>query len=178
MGTLTNRITLRDSRPDDWADLATLYPQAFPEEDLLPLVQALLAQVPDVLSLVGILDARVVGHGLFTPCGVIGHSGEAALLGPLAVAPAYQQQGVGTALVQTGLQRLAAGGVREVFVLGDPAYYQRFGFRPETAVAPPYPLPADWTGAWQSLPLNDAAPFGPGSLALPAPWLQPGLWAP
>jgi putative acetyltransferase len=178
MGTLTSRITLRDSRPDDWADLATLYPQAFPEEDLLPLVQALLAQVPDVLSLVGILDARVVGHGLFTPCRVIGHSGEAALQGPLAVAPAYQQQGVGTALVQTGLQRLAAGGVRQVFVLGDPAYYRRFGFRPETAVVPPYPLPAEWTGTWQSLPLGDAAPLGPGSLALPGAWLQPALWAP
>jgi putative acetyltransferase len=178
MGPLTNRITLSDSRPDDWADLASLYPLAFADEDLLPLVQALLEQVPGVLSLVGILDARVVGHGVFTPCGVIGHSGEAALLGPLAVAPAYQQQGVGTALVQTGLQRLAAGGVRQVLVLGDPDYYRRFGFRPETAVAPPYPLPADWTGAWQSLPLNDAAPFGPGSLALPAPWLQPGLWAP
>ena len=178
MGALTNRITLRDSRPDDWADLATLYPQVFPEEDLLSLLQALLAQAPGVLSLVGMLDARVVGHGLFTPCGVIGHSGEAALLGPLAVAPRHQRQGAGSALLQGGLQRLAAGDVRQVFVLGDPAYYRRFGFRPETAVVPPYPLPADWTGAWQSLSLGDAAPLGPGSLALPTPWLQPALWAP
>jgi putative acetyltransferase len=178
MRTLTNRITLSDSRPDDWADLASLYPQAFPDEDLLPLVQALLEQVPGVLSLVGILDAGVIGHGLFTPCDVIGHSGEAALLGPLAVAPGYQRQGVGNALVQAGLQRLAALGVRQVFVLGDPTYYGRFGFRPETAVAPPYPLPADWTDAWQSLSLGDATPLGPGSLALPRPWLQPALWAP
>ena len=178
MGTLANLITLRDSGPDDWADLASLYPQAFPEEDLLRLVQALLEQVPGLLSLVGIRDARVVGHGLFTPCRVVGHSGEAALMGPLAVAPGYQHQGVGSALVQGGLQRLAAGDVRQVLVLGDPSYYRRFGFRPETAVVPPYPLPADWTGAWQSLSLGDATPLGPGSLDLPGPWLQPGLWAP
>ena len=178
MGTLTNPVTLRDSCPDDWADLASLYPQACPEEDLLPLVQALLEQVPGVLSLVGILDAGVIGHGLFTPCGVIGHSGKAALLGPLVIAPGYQRQGVGNALVQAGLQRLAALGVRQIFVLGDSAYYRRFGFRPETPVAPPYPLPADLTGAWQSLSLGDAAPLGPGSLALPDPWLQPALWAP
>lgn len=178
MRTLTNLITLRDSRPDDWTALASLYPQAFPDEQLLPLVQALLDQVPGILSLVGMLDAQVIAHGLFTPGSVSGPSGEAALLGPLAVSPTYQRQGAGSALVHGALQRLEAGGVRQVFVLGDPSYYRRFGFRPEAAVAPPYPLPADWIGAWQSLALGDAAPLGSGPLALPRPWLEPALWAP
>lgn len=178
MGTLTNLITLRDSTPDDWAALASLYPQAFPDEELLPLVQALSDQVPDILSLVGILNAQVIAHGLFTPGSVSGRSDEAALLGPLAVSPIHQRQGAGSALVHDALQRLEAGGVRQVFVLGDPGYYRRFGFRPETAVAPPYQLPAEWIGAWQSLVLQDAAPLGPGALALPRPWLEPALWAP
>ena len=177
MGALTNDILMRDSGPEDWAALASLYPQAFPDEDLLPLVRTLLHEVRDVLSLVAIRGTCVVGHGLFTPCDVVGRAGTGALLGPLAVAPRYQRQGVGSALVRAGLQRLSAGGLSQVLVLGDPAYYGRFGFRSETAVAPPYPLPAEWIGAWQSLPLDDAAPLGPGSLALPRPWLQPSLWA-
>jgi hypothetical protein len=44
--------------------------------------------------------------------------------------------------------------VGKVLVLGDPAYYGRFGFAKETAIQPPYPLPEAWDGAWQSLVLN------------------------
>ena len=64
------------------------------------------------------------------------------------------------------------------FVLGDPAYYGRFGFTPETHVEPPFPLPAEWGGAWQSQYLDGSRVPCPGKLDVPPQWLQPALWAP
>lgn len=57
----------------------------------------------------------------------------ALALAPIAVHPERQGLGIGSALVREGLARAAAGGWDAVLVLGDPAYYERFGFRRETA---------------------------------------------
>ncbi|NJO38567.1 MAG: N-acetyltransferase, partial [Rhizobiales bacterium] len=57
-------------------------------------------------------------------------------------------------------------------------YYRRLGFLPESQVLPPYPLPAEWRGAWQSLSLGSAGGPCRGELAVPAPWLRPALWQP
>jgi putative acetyltransferase len=175
---MEKNIEIRESVPDDLAAIALLYPEAFPEEDLLPLVRDLLREAPVILSLVGTIDARLAGHIIFTKCGVAGSSDKAALLGPLAVEPAWQKQGVGRAIVSVGLQRLEAAGVSRVYVLGDPAYYGRLGFLAESSVVPPYTLPAEWSGAWQSKGLHGSATPHPGKLTLPRPWLQPALWLP
>ena len=175
---MTESIEICESMPGDLAAIELLYPDAFPDEDLLPLVRDLLREATAALSLVGIIDSRLVGHVIFTKCGVVGSSGKAALLGPLAVAPAWQRQGIGSAMVRAGLRRLEDAGVSHVYVLGDPAYYGRLGFLPESCVAPPYPLPDEWGGAWQSKSLRGAATPGPGKLSLPRPWLNPALWAP
>ena len=45
-------------------------------------------------------------------------------------------------------------------------------------VEPPYPLPAEWTGAWQSRDLGNATTRCAGKLSVPSQWLQPTLWAP
>jgi len=78
-----------------------------------------------VISLVAERDGAVVGHILFSPMRA---PFRALGLGPLAVDPDSQRQGIGGALVGEGLSRAAAGGWDGVFVLGDPAYYTRFGF--------------------------------------------------
>ena len=109
----------------------------------IPLVSDLLREAPIALSLVGIVDSRLTGHVIFTTCSVVGSSGEVALLGPLAVAPTWQRQGIGSAIVRAGLRRLEDAGVSQVYVLGDPAYYGRHGFLPESYVKPPYPLPTN-----------------------------------
>lgn len=64
-------------------------------------------------------------------------------LAPVAVAPGRQRQGIGSGLVRHGLARAGAGGWEAVFVLGDPAYYRRFGFETEAAAgfASPYAGP-------------------------------------
>ncbi len=173
-----DKIEFRESLPSDIVSIEKLYPDAFPDEDLLPLVRDLLQETPVVLSLVGIIGASLVGHVIFTTCGLAGDTGEVALLGPLAVATAWQRQGIGSAAVRAGLQQLKKAGVKQVYVLGDPAYYGRLGFVPEVGVAPPYPLPAEWQGAWQSINLSSAAPTGRSKLTVPRPWLQPALWAP
>ena len=171
-------IDIRESLPSDLDAIEALYPDAFPDEDLLPLVRELLRETPIVLSLVGIIARSLAGHAVFTTCGTTASTDKVALLGPLAVAPAWQRQGIGTAIVRAGLQQLESAGVTQVYVLGDPAYYGRLGFAPELGVAPPYPLPAEWRGAWQSISLGRAAPPRRGKLSVPQPWLQPSLWAP
>jgi putative acetyltransferase len=99
-----------------------------------------------------------------------------ALLGPLAVLPALQRRAIGTALVHEALLQLAAAEVTRSFVLGDPAYYGRFGFAPEREIAPPLPVPPAWRSAWQSLSLPGAGAVPPGTLSVPSPWHDPSLW--
>ena len=175
---MTDRIEIRESQPSDLAAIEKLYPDAFPDEDLLPLVRELLREVAIVLSLVALADEALVGHVIFTDCSLAGRPDKAALLGPLAVVSARQRRGVGSAIVRAGLQRLEQVGTNRVYVLGDPAYYGRFGFEPEDGVAPPYPLPEEWQGAWQSLSLGGNQPPLLGKLSVPQAWRQPALWAP
>jgi len=174
---MTEDLTVRDSEPGDLTAIEALYPDAFPDEDLLPLVRELLREPDVVLSLVGIIGGSLVGHIAFTMCGIDDGDDGAVLLGPLAVAPARQRRGIGGALVRGGLGQLERSGATHVCVLGDPAYYGRFGFQPDGRVMPPYPLPDEWRGAWQVISLGDAAPPGLGTLTVPSPWRRPALWA-
>ena len=114
---------------------------------------------------------------IFTRCKIIGDDISASLLGPLAVAPAFHGQGIGSELVRAGIKELETMGVSRLFVLGDPAFYGRFGFRPDTHVETPFPLPPEWDTAWQSLGLGDATPHS-GKLSVSPQWNQPSLWAP
>ena len=175
---LMHDIEIRPSRPEDLASIEKLYPAAFPDEDLLPLVRHLLAEEPGIVSLVAKAGGEIAGHILFTPCAITDSEAGAALLAPLAVAPEWQRKGIGSALIRDGLSRLKRDGVAHVYVLGDPAYYGRSGFKPETDVAPPYPLPAEYRDAWQSLGLGSAPLPGHGTLVLPKVWMQPALWGP
>jgi len=175
---MTENIEIRESVQVDLSAIESLYPAAFPDEDLLPLVRDLLREAPVALSLVGTIDSRLVAHVIFTRCSVAESSDGSALLGPLAVEPALQRRGVGSAIVRNGLRRLKDEGVSQVFVLGDPAYYGRLGFLPESRIAPPYTLPTEWEGAWQSQSLRGTTTPHPGKLSLPRPWLQPSLWLP
>lgn len=173
---MIDQIEIRNSGPGDVRLIEELYPDAFPEEDLLPVVRDLLQEASGVLSLVAIEDNTLVGHVIFTSCNIDGKPGEVALLGPLAVASARHRQGLGSAIVGAGLQKLEDAGVTHVFVLGDPAYYGRFGFEADGGVEPPYPMPEEWRSAWQSLGLGDRKPPLNGKLCVPDPWRKKALW--
>ena len=169
-------VSIRESRPDDHAALEVLYPAAFPDEDLLPVVRELLPR-SDVLSLVAIRDKRVAGHVMFTMCGVEGSDIRAALLAPLAVAPAVQRTGIGSAIVRDGLKRLRDDGIELVLVLGDPNYYSRFGFVPERGIGTPLPIPTEWADAWCSIALHGDPTTHVGKLVVPEAWNHSELWS-
>ncbi len=74
-------------------------------------------------------NSGLVGHIALSPASVGQEKQGWYLLGPLGVLPARQRQGIGSALIREALRCLAASGARGVVLVGDPAYYQRFGFR-------------------------------------------------
>lgn len=171
-------LEIRESDQGDLSAIESLYPKAFPDEDLLPLVRDLLRDTKVATSLVGEIDSEVVGHVIFTKCRLSGQNVDIALLGPLGVTPKWQRKGIGSAIVRGGLREMEDMNIRLVCVLGDPAYYGRLGFQPESAVSPPFPLPAEWDGAWQSMVPGETASSCAGQLSVPEQWLQPSLWAP
>ena len=81
------------------------------------------------ISLVAEVDGRVVGHIAFSPVTISDGSPNWYGLGPVSVLPEYQKQGIGESLVNEGLSLLKAMGGKGCALVGDPAYYQRFGFR-------------------------------------------------
>ena len=94
------------------------------------LVTALRKKGMVILSLVAVQNGNVAGHILFTPVTTSPFSNIKGLgLAPLAVKPEYQKQGIGAELVQEGLRLCAEFGYDYIVLLGDPEYYQRFGFK-------------------------------------------------
>lgn len=82
------------------------------------------------VSLVATAGRAVVGHILFTPVQVLGPSARARVagLGPMAVLPEHQRQGVGSRMVQVGLDECRRLGYEAVVLVGHPSYYPRLGF--------------------------------------------------
>lgn len=75
---------------------------------------------------------RILGHIVFSKnvVSVEGVPANLLVLAPIAVMPAFQRLGIGSALVSSGLERARAQGHAGVLVLGDPGFYARFGFVP------------------------------------------------
>lgn len=94
-----------------------------------------------VLSLVGGFEGRIVAHVAFSPVRIGGQDLGWVGLGPVSVWPEQQGRGLGRAVIAEGLRRVAEQGAAGCVVLGDPAYYRRFGFEadagPRFAGAPP-----------------------------------------
>lgn len=175
---MTDDPILRETRPWDLPEILGLYPEVFPDEDLVPLVRDLMTGDRDVLSLAVFDGDAPAGHVLFTVFGTPEKEGVAALLGPLGVSPRFQRMGLGSALVRAGFDRLRDCGVERILVLGDPAFYGRFGFAPERRATPPFPIPDAWSEAWQSASLVPDAIMPVGPVRLPEPWMRPALWTP
>lgn len=171
-------LLIRQSTAADLGALEEIYPLAFPDENLFPVVRDLFREDAQVLSLCALDGGAIAGHVGFTFCHVEAQAPAVALLAPLCVAPHWQKQGIGTALVNEGLKRLSTLGVPKALVLGDPAYYGRFGFAQEDDIAPPYPVPDEWRAGWQSLDLNDDGKTLSGALGVPGIWNDPTLWQP
>ncbi|PPS86279.1 GNAT family N-acetyltransferase [Streptomyces sp. MH60] len=144
---------------------------AFPTPEEAALVDALRADPGawiEGLSLVAVDDAdRPVGHALLTRC----HIGDspALCLAPVAVRPAYQNTGAGTAAVRAALAAAERLGEHHVVVLGHPEYYPRFGFARASAhgIGLTIDVPDE---ALMALTLDAAHPLPAGTVRYAAPF--------
>ncbi|MGQ0457611.1 MAG: GNAT family N-acetyltransferase [Hyphomicrobium sp.] len=85
-------------------------------------------------SHVAVVDGAIAGYAATSPVTITPEQGAWLGLGPVAVAPAYQRQGVGAALIETALERLRSAGARGCVVVGNPHTYRRFGFEPSESL--------------------------------------------
>ena len=100
-----------------------------------------------ILSLVAEQNNEIIGNIIFSPVNIEGAEGVPAyILAPLAVAKDHQGKGVGARLINQGIEMLKTQGVGLVFVLGDPKYYTRTGFKAGHGFEAPYKLqhPEAW----------------------------------
>ena len=102
---------------------------SFPTAGEARLVDALRAAGRLRVSLVAVEDGHVIGHVAFSSVTVAG-AADAVGLAPVAVLPAWRRSGIAARLIREGLAACERTGAGFVVVLGEPHYYQRFGFMP------------------------------------------------
>jgi putative acetyltransferase len=130
-------LTIRPEFIGDENEIAALLTGAFGGTEEAELVDSLRRDGDLLVSLVATDGAAIVGHVAASPFACVdpGRSVSSAVLAPLAVIETHRRRGIGALLVRDLLDRLRSRNIGLVFVLGDPGYYGRFGFRPETAAS-------------------------------------------
>lgn len=135
-------IRIRRERSSDVDAIRELIRSAFSDMpyadgDEADLVEALRSQEALSVSLVAEREGTIVGQVTFSPARASGAALGWYGLGPLAVLPAHQRGGIGSALVRAGLDAILDLGAGGCILVGDPSYYSRFGFRLSPEHTPP-----------------------------------------
>lgn len=141
----------------DRAAVHTLNRAAFDSDAEADLVDALRQQADPCIALLAEEAGEIVGHIMFSPALLAADANlKAMALGPMAVLPARQDKGIGSALVQAGLEQCRRTGCVAVFVLGHARYYPRFGFVPASCfgISSVYDVPDE---AFMALELDPGA---------------------
>ncbi|UPJ65618.1 N-acetyltransferase [Bradyrhizobium sp. 191] len=126
-------MMIRQEQEGDYSAIADVTARAFAgmehsDQAEPEIIKRLRASDALSLSLVAIEGGILIGHVAFSPVTIDGaHDGWFGL-GPVSVEPDHQQKGIGSAPIRTGLEQLRSSGAAGCVVLGDPAYYRRFGF--------------------------------------------------
>ena len=176
-------IKIRLAEETDLDSILKVIETAFSDEEnkvIMNLVQELSRATtsPSIKSLVAEVDNQVIGYVSYSPIFLKSVSSIAGyILAPLAVSPEHQKQGVGSNLINAGIDMLTKDDVGVLLVYGDPAYYGRFGFKEEIgqSFVPPYALqyPFGWTG----MMLNEiAVPEQPIKFECVSALSKPDLW--
>jgi len=176
-------MLIRVATNSDRDNILNIHLRAFPDSEK-DIVSALAVDLldenttPQTISLLAEIDNNVVGHIAFSPVKIDNNDNlQGYILAPLAVLPDYQKRGVGSKLIESGIDALLKKGINILFVYGDPAYYGRFGFNTESAeeFVPQYKL--QYPFGWQALILN---PFSnantPTSIECVSCLNNPELW--
>ncbi|MDH3975061.1 MAG: N-acetyltransferase [Deltaproteobacteria bacterium] len=137
-------MKIRFEREEDYDSIRSLNDLAFGGTIESSLINKVRASCKETLSLVAVEENRIVGHIFFSPVTVL--SGKSKIkgmgLGPMAVLPEFQNQGIGSKLVMEGLKILSKKNYPFVVVLGHKEYYPRFGFERSSK----YGLRSQWDG--------------------------------
>ncbi len=152
-------MSIRAAMPADREAIRLVEEHAFGQQAEAGLVDALVAEGDAVIELVAVEEGQVVGHILFSRLYVSngGHDFAAVALAPLAVEPSMHGSGIGGALVREAHLRLKQAGETLAIVLGEPAYYGRFGYTHERAAGFESDYQCD---ALQALAWGDAPEVG------------------
>ena len=118
-------MIVRLETPGEVAAIRIVEEIAFGRREEAQLVDDLRAAGDAVFSLVAVDDGIVAGHAMFSRMKA---PFPALALGPVAVLPECRRTGIASELIREGIARSEAAGWAAVFVLGDPAFYRRFGF--------------------------------------------------
>jgi putative acetyltransferase len=130
-------VIIRRETAGDVAAIRRVVRAAFEGDDEVALVDRLRADGDLILSLVAEQDGQIIGHVAFSRLSITNdsHVTPGVSLAPVAVLPKMQRKGVGCALIEAGHDQLRRAGETVSFVLGDPAYYSRFGYSLDGASA-------------------------------------------
>lgn len=140
-------IQIRKETNEDFDSVYDLNLQAFnqiAEPELVDKLRLSDRFIPE-LSLLALLDNKIVGHILFTRIFIQseGVNKESLALAPMAVLPDLQKSGIGKQLIKSGLDKARSLGYESVIVLGHADYYPKFGFKPASAfgITAPWDVP-------------------------------------
>ncbi|MCR5858201.1 N-acetyltransferase [Mesorhizobium sp. J428] len=152
-------LVIRPAEARDRAAIRELVTEAFGQPAEAGLVDALVADNDVVLELVATHEGEIVGHVLFSRLFVEDEAGRfaAVALAPIAVQPRRQKTRVGSTLIENAHMLLKDRGETLSIVLGDPAYYGRFGYAHDRAAG----FASDYQcEALQALALGEAPAIG------------------
>ena len=131
LNNINSDLIIRTERADDYEAVFKINSQVFDTDGEAKLVNSLRSANIDLISLVAELSGKVVGHILFSPVSIEGASSALKVfgLGPMAISPNVQKKGIGSKLIQTGLEQCRKKSVDAVFVLGYPEFYTKCGLQ-------------------------------------------------
>ena len=157
---------------EDSDGIRAVHLAAFPTAAEADLVKMLHDDLDSEISLVAKDGPQVVGHVMLSRMQAEGdgRTYRALGLGPVAVVPELQRQGIGSALIDESIRLAEQRGEEIVFLVGEPDYYRRFGFSPEAAApfASPYAGPYFMAKAFGSPPpASGTAAYPPAFAKLP-----------
>lgn len=147
-------LEIRAARPGDAEAIRNVHLRAFPTSMEADLVEQIERDGDMAISLVAVDRQQVIGHILFSRISAEAEGRKLNALGlaPVAVLTDRQGQGVGSHLVELGLEQARSLGADIVFLVGEPDFYGRFGFSVEVA----RPFASPYAGAYfQALALSD-----------------------
>ena len=140
-------LSIRPEKPEDHEAISRIHRSAFGQENEARLVEELRKSkefLPE-LSLVALMGGEIVGHILFSPLIIQCRDRNVRVLAlaPMAVQLEFQEQEIGSQLIEKGLEYCRRHGHQIVIVVGHPDYYPRFGFSSARAkgLEVPFPVP-------------------------------------